>query len=317
VVSGLEVGSDHRVTARLDGYEPRTELVKIGKNLPPVPLALTPLAATVTIASDPAGATISIGDKELGATPRDVTTLPPGTTVSVTLEKPGFTDAVVPIDVPRPGARFQIVIPLSVAPNAATVVVSSQPPGARVLKNGDALLDVTTPTDEILVEANKLARFTLVLDKHVPETIDIRPTGGARRIAIAANLVPGVAVKAKSNIDGFASIEGQLGCRRVAIEGFECVVKPGQYTLLFEGDQLARATRKIDTRKGPVSVSLAFGYVEARNGRKLKLSPNGKPITRAALEEGRRTVYVQNSDDPEDFNSTSVSIKAGKTDYVP
>jgi hypothetical protein len=313
-VDGLTVGKAYAVLASLDGYEPAQTVVEASEKTPTVPFVLVPRAASVTIETDPPGATILIDDKEVGRTPAQLATLAPRTRVTVTLRRDGYVDAVQAIEVPGPGKEARVVIPMSLSTDFATVVLTSEPAGAKVLKNGELLAGVTTPTDEIMVEAGKTTQFTLDLPGHVAELVDARPARGTRRNKLSARLVVGVPITIKANVEGRATVDGVPACKRAAVP-LDCIAKPGEYRIAFEGELSARGVREVDTRKGPAAVTFSYGFIEGKDGAKFKLTAKGKAMTKVALEDGKRTVLVIGEDGT--TSPVSVNVTAGKTSLVP
>jgi hypothetical protein len=119
----------------------------------------------------------------------------------------------------------------------------------------------------------------------------------------------------KSNVPGRASVDGVAACRRQPIAGFDCIVKPGEYVVSFDGDFGAQGSRKVDARKGAGAASFTFGFIEAKAGAKVKRSANGVAVSKIAFEEGKRTVFVIASDGTS--SSHQVSVSPGKTSFVP
>jgi hypothetical protein len=313
-VDGLTVGKAYAVLASLDGYEPAQTVVEASEKTPAVPLVLLPRAATVTVETDPPGATVMIEGKDVGQTPSQLTNLPPRTRVTVTLHRDGYVEAVQAIEVPAPGKEARVVIPLALSSDFATVTITSDPPGAKVLRNGELIPGVVTPTDELMVEAGKTTQFTLDLAGHVAEVIDARPARGTRRNALTATLAVGVPIEIKSNVTGRATVDGAPGCKRSAVP-LDCIARPGEYSIEFEGELSARGVRKVDTRKGPASVTFSFGFIEGKDGAKFKLSSKGKAMSKVALEDGKRTVHVIDEDGT--TSPVQVTVTAGKTALVP
>jgi hypothetical protein len=314
-LDGLTIGKAYVVSASLDGYEPIQTVVEPTESTPPVPLVLRPLAAVIAIESDPPGATITVDGVELGQTPHQVTTLAPRSRVELRLHRDGFVDAVQALEVPAPGKDARVVVPLALSADFASVLVTSEPAGAKVYKNGELLAGAVTPTEEIIVEAGRATVFTLALADHVAGVIEARPDRGARRVTVATTLVKGTPIAVKANVDGRATVDGVPGCRRQAVP-FDCIAPPGTYTIAFEGDAGARGIRKVELKAAPVAATFGFGFIEAKRGRKFKLSSNGATMTRAALEAGKRTVLVVDEGGG-GTSSHTVTVATGKTITVP
>ena len=315
VVDDLTVGKTYVVSASLDGHEPAQTVIQVAKQAGPVPFVLAPRAATVTVETDPPGAEIVIDGTVRGKTPYALAALAPGSKVAVTLHKDGYLDAIQSIDVPGPGKESRVVVPLALSPEIASVLITSEPPGARVLKNGEVMPGVTTPTDELLITAGQHATFMIELAGHVAEVIEHDPEPGSRRVALGATLVPGVTLTITANIAGTASVAGLPACKKLAVPGASCVVKPGAHDVSFEAPDAARASDRVTVRAGAASVAFSYGFVEARGGKKFRLARGGPALTKAAIEAGKRTVYVVDSDGGS--VATPLEVKANKTSYVP
>ena len=63
------------------------------------------------------------------------------------------------------------------------------------------------------------------------------------------------------------------------------------------------------------SVAFAYGFVEARGGKKFRLARKGPAVTKAAIEAGKRTVFLVDS--AGGSVATPLEVKANKTTYVP
>jgi len=305
VVHGLEVGRAYPVVARLDGYEPRTEVVQPSAKGDRVTFDLHALAASVELDSQPTGATIDVDGKPAGTTPITLTTLAPSSTVAVTFKKSGYQDAVGQLAVPGPGKTMRFVQPLSVSDDLARIKLVSEPAGAQVLQNGQLLAGVTTPA-EVLVEAGKPQHFTLTLPKHVPLTIEaFTPARGAEGITKGGKLVEGVPLMLETNLDNAkVTISGAPHCKDLALPD-ACMLAPGSYIIDFTGPQGAHATHTVQVAGRPLTDKFEFGYVEAAQGKKLAAGGPKLP-----LEVGTRSVTVT---DENGTHTATVKVKAGAT----
>lgn len=306
VVHNLEVGRAYPVVAHLDGYEPKTEVVQPSAKGDRVTFELHALAATVELDSQPTGATIEIDGKPAGTTPVTLSALPPGGTVSVTFTKSGYQAVTSSLAVPGPGKAMRFIQPLSVSADLARIRLTSEPPGARVIQNGQLLAGVTTPA-EVLVEAGKPVKFTLTLPHHVPLVIDpFTPGRGAEGITKGGKLVEGVPLKIDTNLDNAkVTVSGAPHCKDLPVPG-ECMVTSGGYIIDFLGPQGAKATHHLQVANKPVTTRFEFGYVEAGQGKKLAAAQGGK----LTLEVGTRTVTVS---DENGTHTATVKVKPGAT----
>jgi CRISPR/Cas system-associated exonuclease Cas4 (RecB family) len=307
VVHGLEVGRAYPVVAKLDGYEPRTEVVQPSAKGDRVTFELKALAASVELDSQPTGATVEIDGKPVGSTPLTLTTLAPGASVAVAFKKSGYQDAASQLAVPGPGKAMRFVQPLAVNDDLARVKLVSEPPGAQVTLNGQLLAGVTTPA-EVLVEAGKPARFVLTLANHVPLSIEtFTPARGAEGIQKGGKLVEGTGLAIQSNLEGAkVTVVGAPHCKDLAVPA-DCLLAPGSYTVDFTGPQNAHATHNVTMGTKSKTDKFEFGFVEAAAGKKLAANPPGGKL---ALEVGTRTVTVS---DEGGTHQATVHVKSGAT----
>jgi hypothetical protein len=203
---------------------------------------------------------------------------------------------------------MRFVQPLGVAEELAKVRITSEPPGAQVVQNGQVLAGVVTPA-EVLVEGGKPQRFMLTMPHHVPAMIEtFTPARGDDRIEKSGKLATGTEVRFEANIDGKVSIANAAHCRDVAAPG-TCVLAPGGYVLEFSGAQNARATRNVTVTTKDRAEKFDFGYVQAGNGKALRI-PGVGPVQKAAFEVGARTVTVG---DENGTHAATVRVTSGNT----
>lgn len=308
LVRELEVGRAYPVVARLDGYEPKTAVVHPQAGGTQVTLELQARAATVLFDTQPSGATVTVDGKPLGTTPLSITSLPPNTSAELAVEKTGYRPAKVQVEVPGPGKELRMVHPLAVADDLARVKLVSEPAGAQVYQNGQLLAGVETPA-EVLVEAGKQQRFTLVLPDHVPAVIEpFTPARGATGIVKTAKLVPGVPLKIEANMSGKLAINGAPHCKELAPPVAECMVAPGTYTVELSV-QNHKFSRQVKVAAGkPVTETFEIGTVEVVDPARLLV--NGKFQRRALLEAGVRTVTLSDEDG---VRPVQVRVRPGAT----
>ncbi|HUJ62006.1 MAG TPA: PEGA domain-containing protein [Kofleriaceae bacterium] len=307
-VPGLEVGRAYPVVARADGYEPRQEVVQPHDGQNAVTIELVALAAKVELDSLPTGALVEIDGKLAGETPLVLTTLKPNTGVSIVLKKPGYHDAAVHLDVPGPGKELRVVEPLAVSADLARVRLVSEPPGARVIQNGQLLAGVVTPA-EVLVEAGKPQRFTLELPHKVPAVLDpFVAAPGSDSVTKSAHLVDGSDVTFEANLEAKITVSAAPHCKELALPA-TCTLAPGDYIVELAGAASAHATRAIKVGSAPSDERFEFGYVEAGPGKLLHVG-SGAGVRKAAFEPGSHAVIV--SDDA-GTHSATVRVIAGRT----
>jgi hypothetical protein len=290
LVDELEVGHAYKVTATKDGYTTADTVVQPTSAGGAVTLHLEPHAATVTFDSDPQGAQVLVDGEDMGRTPVTVSSLKPLGDVEVVHKKTGYNDAKRKVKVPGPGAESQISQSLTVSPDYATIVVASTPLGADVYLDGQRQLGVTTPTDEILVEAGKTHKITLRLARYMPAEITSLPPRGARRVSVGATLAEGAEVHVEANVDGRATVTGVAQCKNRPMP-FDCPVPKGDYMIEIDGVRPPGvAQRKVTVDSEPVAVAVQFGFVDAPAGKKIVVG--AQKVARAAYEEGKRVVTV-------------------------
>jgi hypothetical protein len=307
LVSELEIGRAYPVIARLDGYEPKQEVIE-PRGGDKVTIQLVALAPKIEIDSQPTGAAVELNGKPAGTTPIEVATLAPGSTAEVHFKKSGYHDATAKLDVPGPGKEMRFVQPLSVAEELAKVHITSDPAGAQVVQNGQVLAGVVTPA-EVLVEGGKPQRFMLTMPHHVPAMIEtFTPARGDDHIEKSGKLAAGTEVKFEANIEGTVSIANAPHCKGVAVPG-ACVLAPGGYVLEFSGAQNARATHNVTVANKDRSERFDFGYIQAGNGKSLRI-PGVGPVQKAAFEVGARTVTVG---DDSGTHAATVRVTSGNT----
>jgi hypothetical protein len=315
VVRELEVGRAYPIVARLDGYEPRQSVVQPRSGENAITLELHALAPTVRIDTLPTGASVEIDDRPAGTTPLVLTTAQAGSTIKLAFKKNGYQPASAELEVPGPGKETRLIQPLSVRDDLARVTLTSEPPGAQVVQNGQLLAGVTTPA-EVLVEADKLVRFTLTMPDKVPALIEpFTPGRGDSGLTRSAKLVDGRTITVSSNLDGKVSIPGAPHCQALAVPA-TCVVAPGKYTIelasTLEKAAGGKVSRKVTVGEKSVEEKIELGYVEAGANKLIEFG--GQKVRRVAFEVGPRKVTVIGSpghDDP--AHPASVVVKAGAT----
>jgi hypothetical protein len=170
----------HRVTARHAGHVSRAARVRT-RALPA--LAELPLdaVATVQIESEPPDAKVLIDGVVHGTTPLVLTELAPATTLSVTLDKPGYRRATATLEVPKRGQVNRVVQQLALAADLVRVRLVSNPSGAEVLRPEQAsAVDRTYTPADVFVPANQPQRFMLVMPKHEPLAVEFAVDGTAQ-----------------------------------------------------------------------------------------------------------------------------------------
>ncbi len=311
VVNDLEVGRAYPVVARRDGYEPKQSVVQPHDGDNAVTLELVALAATVDLDSQPSGATVSVDGKPAGTTPLSLTTLAPGTSITLTFKKNGYHDATGKLDVPPPGKSVKFVEPLAISDELARIKLESDPPGAHVVQNGQLLAGVTTPA-EVLVEAGKPVHFTLTMAHHVPAVIEpFTPARGADGVTKSGKLAPGTTVSIESNLDATVTVIGAPQCQAMTTPA-ECVLAPGGYAIDLSGTAggiKVHAKHPLKVVAKDLTDKFELGFIEAGAGKQIEL-PGGGTAKKVAAEAGARTVTVSDESGP---HTATVRVKPGAT----
>ena len=312
VVRDLEVGRAYPIVARLEGYEPRQAVIQPQEGDNPVTLELRAIAATVAVDSAPTGATLEIDGKPAGTTPLVLKTLAPGSAATLVFKKPGFHDATAKLAVPGPGKETTLIQPLTVSEELARVHLSSDPPGAQVVQNGQLVAGVATPCD-VLVEASKTTHFMLTMPHKIPAMLGpLTPQRGADNLELSGKLVDGTTLHLRANVDARFKVSGAPHCQDVA-QPFDCVVAPGTHTVELVVAQAPRIQRTVTVKQKDLDVKFEVGYVEASGGKLVQIS-QGAAARRAAFETGSRRITVTGGD--EGPHQITVVVKPGATTVV-
>ncbi|MBC7975730.1 MAG: PEGA domain-containing protein [Myxococcales bacterium] len=163
----------------------------VERNDPAAPAA-APAGATVAVDSQPTGAAVEVNGKVMGSTPLTLTDLTPGAEVAIVFKRAGYRDTSARVRVPALGERILLVQPLQASEDVVRVHLVSNPPGARVLREGEVSgADRTYTPADVFVEANKVQRFTLTMPGHQPLVIaPFTPPRGAGVIEKGGTLKP-------------------------------------------------------------------------------------------------------------------------------
>jgi hypothetical protein len=312
MVDHLEAGRTYTVIAERAGYRTARTQARADSDTPPrIDLPLERVLTIVAIDSDPPGATVVTADgRTLGQTPLEADDFDPGADVTLILRKAGYTDEKVVLRVPAAGGHADVMRELEVAADIATILVVSEPPGAEVYLDGQKLAGVTTPSDEILVEAGKTHTVKLELAGHAPATVTVSPGRGARGQEVSATLAAASTITVKSTVDARISIEGVRGCEKKATPA-TCTATAGRYTVKLEATRMpGKMFKSIEVKDAPIEVNFQLGIIEAPRGTVLLVG--GKEVSRAAFEAGKKVrVTVQDGDGV--MTQVEVRPEAGKT----
>lgn len=245
--------------------------------------------ATVELDSQPTGAGVAIDGKPMGSTPLALTSLVPGTSVSIVFERTGYQAATARLQVPGPGGSTRLVQPLVLSDELVRVRFVSRPPGAEVIQTGQlSTTDRTYTPAEVFVEANKVQRFTLTMPRHVPLVIEpFTPGRGVHALEKGGDLVEGATLRIEATLDGKVTVSGAPHCREVALP-IDCTLAPGTYVVEYLGPSIAKVRRTVRMMGRDAIEKLELGVIEAAAGKLLQ--PGG--LKRAVFEAGTHTVTV-------------------------
>ena len=209
-----------------------------------------------------------------------------------------------------------MIQPLAVSKALARVRLVSEPPGAQIVKNGELVPGAVTPW-ELLVEAGKVAQFTLTMPHKIPAVLDpVRAANGADNIVRNGKLIDGTTLHLRANVDARFRVSGAPHCQDVAAVAnatFDCVVAPGARTVDLVVAQAPRIAKSITVKQKDLDVKFEVGFVEAAGGRMVQIS-QGAAARRAAFETGTRRVTVTGGE--EGPHQVTVTVRAGATSVV-
>jgi hypothetical protein len=202
--------------------------------------------ATVELDSEPTGAAIEIDGKPMGSTPATLTTLPPGQAVSIAFKRTGYRTATARLEVPAAGSRKRLVQPLEPSDDFVRVRFVSKPPGAEVIRTGQAsTTDRTYTPAEVFVEVGKVQRFTLTMPRHVPLVIEpFTPARGAKGLEKGGALVEGATLRIEGPPDGRVTVSGAPHCKDAALP-IDCTLAPGTYVAEYLGPRSIKITQTV------------------------------------------------------------------------
>jgi formylglycine-generating enzyme required for sulfatase activity len=148
---------EYRVEAHAEGYRPLSTTITVDeRNSQSVVLGMQPLPGRLTIFSEPPGAAVAINGEPAGATPLDDLAVASGEH-TVVLQHPRYFPAERAVRITGRGVRQQL--DLALEPAWAEVSVSSTPPGARIIVDGEAL--GTTPGSVEVVQGTRQLELAL------------------------------------------------------------------------------------------------------------------------------------------------------------
>ncbi len=253
----------HLVAIQKDGYyEERRTLRLDPQQRTAIDLKMEEILGLVLIKAEPEGTTVFVNDAERGQAPLLITDLPMGE-YRLRFEAPTYITKEIDLRIPD---RTPIKIDTALMPNTATIELSSEPTGARVLLNGlhkgftpltldgipagEATLKISTEGYEayaqtITMEAGQLETLNAVLSP-LPATLAVSSIPPGARIYVnddlrgetpvrIAPLNPGT-YELRAELEGYETMERQItvGKAEEAIEEFKLWSNSGLLEVITE-----------------------------------------------------------------------------------
>jgi hypothetical protein len=311
-VDELALGKNYKVAARLEGYELSELIAEPGKQPTAVDLRLTPKQSVVTVDSDPQGAAVLVDGKERGVTPVVLADLPAGSEHQVTLRRTGYSDVVRQVKVPPPGRESSVQWSMAMSPDFASVRLDSDPPGARVLQNGELLVGMVTPVTDHLVQAGKPYVFTLKLDGYMPLAQQVTLEPGVRGQKIGGKLAAGASLSIDATLpDARITVVGVPACTDRPTPLVDCPVTRGKHKVKIVAQKPPfDASFELEVKDKDLTRRVGIGFVETDG--ELLLQQGRKSLRKIAVLEGRQSVTVVDPKTGESSKKTVV-VPAGGT----
>jgi formylglycine-generating enzyme required for sulfatase activity len=182
----------YAVSASAEGYHPMTSEVVVGdQDSQRAELVLRPLPGLLSVSSEPAGAKVLIDGELVGETPLADLPVEAGEhQLQLRLER--YLPREQALDIT--GRQLPQTLALALAPAWADVSVSSQPPGAEILVDGEAVANTPATVEILQGERQVMLRLasyadweqTLELNAGQPlelGTITLQPAAGVLELA--------------------------------------------------------------------------------------------------------------------------------------
>jgi predicted Ser/Thr protein kinase len=139
-------------------------------------------AVTLHVRSEPAGAQVLIDGQDTGVVTDGDVTLPAGATgtVTLTLRKPAYREATRVLRLPPGGNDLRFVleaVPVTASAGAIALPVVTEPPGATVTVDGEAVKGTTPLT--VSIDPAREHRVAVRLEGHAPQEVRVAAGGTA------------------------------------------------------------------------------------------------------------------------------------------
>jgi formylglycine-generating enzyme required for sulfatase activity len=177
------LSGSHSLEVLLEGYKPHVDRLRVVANEPlTLPtIVLQPAEGNISVATDPAQATVTVDGVYRGTTPIDLD-LAPNEDHEVEVSKAGHVSHVERV---RVGSGESRQLAVTLQPMRGEIQVSSRPPGAELLVDGEAVgttdRRLTLTATEHVIEVRK--------DGYQPYRTRVRPRPGLPQ-EIAVTLQP-------------------------------------------------------------------------------------------------------------------------------
>lgn len=318
-IEALEVGQKYKLTARLDGYDLRDEIITPQKSQSaPVVLTLQPKQATLVVESDPPGATLVIDGREYGSTPVTLSSLPASSEQKVLLKKIGYADVTRTLRIPPPGKEASVLTSLVMSREFGSVTIETDPPGAAVVQNDELLAGLVTPVAEHIIKTSRAYVFTLKAPGYMPETRTIKVEAGQHRVPLRVTLSPGGGLSVAVNVpEARVTVAGAPGCSEKPVPLVDCPLASGTYRVRVAAQRPYLSEGfTVEIKGADVVRNVQLGFVETTSEEWILAIPGApKGTRRAALAEGPQKVAILNINTNETIEKT-VRIAAGRTALV-
>jgi len=164
VIPSLEVGKSYRIRLEKEQYIPVDQMLTISSALPlTVTIPLAKEAGSLKVSSNPIGAKIYLNGEDTNkVTPATLTKIPLGVDLRVTLMKEGFEDAEKVLKLETKAPQTLDIALNEIRPNTGSVMVSSEPAGAKIEIDGKDVKRVT-PTKIVNLDLDKEHKIKLTM----------------------------------------------------------------------------------------------------------------------------------------------------------
>jgi len=234
----------HEVTVEKDEYQAYTEKVEIKEDeVTTVSAILQPNFAPLTIRSDPAGARLFLNNSPRGVTPYNQDRQPAGEYTIRLIHPPYFHDLETRVTVER---SLPVDLNLVLQQAFGSVLINSQPPGARIIANDLDDWGVTPITRDTVLSGS----YSLHLEQelHAPFDTSFAVEDG-KAVTIMANLIPafGTAVIASEPAGMSVYVDG---VRQLGVTPLTAQLGLGQHTVEIKDELYEDYSESIIVRVG-------------------------------------------------------------------